>query len=493
MDNTELNELMAIRRHKLDELQEKKIEPFATRFAGSVKIAGIIESYQGIEAGVETGEEVKIAGRIFAIRRHGKASFVTLGDKSGRIQLYLAQDKMGDDDYELFLEFDIGDIVGVSGSVFKTRRGELSVAVDEFTLLTKSLRPLPEKWHGLKDVEKRHRERYVDLLVNPEVKEVFIKRNKIIRVIRSFLDERDFLEVETPMLQSLPGGAAAKPFVTHHNALDMELYLRVAPELYLKRLIVGGLERVYELNRNFRNEGMSAKHNPEFSMLEVYQAYADYNDMIELTRDLIGAVAKEVLGRFTVEFEGKVIDFKNGWKRYTMLEAIKEFAGLELSFDMDLAALSKIAKERGVPAGESFGPGKIIAEIFDKLVEGQIVQPTFITDYPAEITPLAKSRKGDPRVVERFELIVAGREIANAFSELTDPIEQRIRFIRQLDDKDDEAHPLDEDFIRALEYGMPPAGGLGIGIDRLVMLLTDSHSIQEVILFPQMRPRGSRS
>lgn len=493
MDNAELNELMAIRRRKLDELKERGVSPFARHFEPVDKIADIISAHQGIEAGDETEDRVIIAGRIFALRRHGKASFAVLGDLSGRIQLFLAEDKMGEDDYDLFLGFDIGDIVGVSGRIFKTRRGELSVAVDGFTLLTKSLRPLPEKWHGLKDIEKRHRERYVDLIVNPEVKEVFIKRSQAVKAIRAFLDGCGFLEVETPMLQQIPGGATAKPFVTHHNALDIDLYLRIAPELYLKRLIVGGLERVYELNRNFRNEGMSARHNPEFSMLEVYQAYADYNDMMELTKDLVGSVAQEVLGGRVAQYEGNSLDFENGWKRYTMLEAIEEFTGLKLSFDMEVGALRKIAKDNKVEVDKGAGPGKIIAEIFEKLVEGRIVDPTFIFDYPAEITPLAMSHPDNPSVVERFELIVAGREIANAFSELTDPLEQRRRFLSQLSDEDDEAHRLDDDFVRALEYGMPPTGGLGIGVDRLVMLLTDSHSIQEVILFPQMRPKSKES
>ncbi len=493
MDNLELNELMAVRRHKLDELKKKGIDPFASRFMVSHGLGEIVASFGEIDPGAETDLTATVAGRIFAFRRHGKASFVVLGDDSGRIQLYLGQDKLGDEPYELFSSFDIGDIVGVTGKVFKTRRGELSIMVEGFSLLTKSLRPLPEKWHGLKDVEKRHRERYVDLLVNPQVKEIFIKRSLITKAIRRFLDSRGFLEVETPMLQSIPGGATARPFVTHHNALDIDLYLRIAPELYLKRLLVGGFERVYEMNRNFRNEGMSARHNPEFSMLEVYQAYADYHDMMELTQSLIKSVATEVLGGASVDFEGDMIDFEKEFTKYTMLEAIEEFAGLKLSYDMDLSDLRRIAKEKGVEIDDSFGQGKIIAEIFEKLVEGKIVQPTFILDYPVEITPLAKLKKGDPNVVERFELIVAGREIANAFSELTDPIEQRIRFERQQAEKDEEAHRMDEDFVKALEYGMPPAGGLGIGVDRLVMLLTDSHSIQEVILFPQMRPKSKDS
>ncbi|HDP70324.1 MAG TPA: lysine--tRNA ligase [Actinobacteria bacterium] len=490
MEERELNELMLQRQNKLKKLSLSGINPYKSKFERTHCISEIILAHKDIQPSENTNEKVTIAGRITALRKHGKASFATINDVSEKIQLYLAVDKLGEKRYGFFTDLDIGDWVGVSGSVFKTRRGELSIAIEDFELLSKSLRPLPEKWHGLKDVETRHRQRYIDLIVNPEVKELFLTRNRIMVFIRRFLDEKGFLEVETPMLQLIPGGATARPFVTHHNTLDIDLYLRIAPELYLKRLIVGGLERVYELNRNFRNEGMSARHNPEFTMLEVYQAYADYEDMMELTRQLISSAAKEACGSAIIEYEGKKLDFENGWQEYTMLEAIEEFAGLKLSFEMKLEELKKVAEQHHVEVENGFGKGKIIAEVFEKLVEGKLVQPTFIKDYPIEITPLAKQHRDNPNLTERFELIVAGREIANAFSELINPLEQRERFEQQLDEDDEEAQRIDEDFLRALEYGMPPTGGLGIGIDRLVMLLTNSHSIQEVIFFPQMRPEN---
>lgn len=488
-ENEDLNELMRQRQRKLQELTSSGVNPYKSGFERTNYLSEIISAYnERLQPGENTKDMVAVAGRLMALRKHGKASFAVINDVSGKMQLYLSVDKLKEERYRFFLNLDIGDWIGVSGPVFKTHRGELSIAVNDFELLSKSLRPLPEKWHGLKDVETRHRQRYVDLIMNPEVKDLFLKRNRAIKFIRNFLNEKSFLEVETPMLQSIPGGATAKPFITHHNALDTDLYLRIAPELYLKRLVVGGLERVYELNRNFRNEGMSAKHNPEFTMLEIYQAYADYKDMMKLTKDLISSLAVEVCGSSTVEYEGKKLDFSNGWQEYTMLESIEEFAGLKLSFEMERDELKNVAERHGVKIESKFGKGKIIAEIFEKLVEGKLAQPTFIKDYPTEITPLAKRHPNNPNLTERFELIIAGREIANAFSELINPLEQRKRFEEQLDEDDVESQRVDEDFLRALEYGMPPTGGLGIGIDRLVMLLTNSHSIQEVILFPQMRP-----
>ncbi|MDO8885987.1 lysine--tRNA ligase [Candidatus Oleimmundimicrobium sp.] len=486
----ELNELMIQRRYKLQELVSSNINPYKGKFEQKNYISEIISTHKNLQPGENTDNRVIVAGRIMALRKHGKASFAVISDVSGKIQLYLSIDKLGEKAYHFSTDSDIGDWVGISGLVFKTHRGELSIAVDKFELLSKSLRPFPEKWHGLKDVEIRHRQRYVDLIVNSGVKELFIKRNKIIKFIRNFLDEKGFLEVETPMLQSIPGGATARPFTTHHNALDIDLYLRIAPELYLKRLIVGGLERVYELNRNFRNEGMSAKHNPEFTMLEIYQAYADYNDMIKFTQELISSVVKELCDSTIIEYEDNKLDFSDGWREYTMLEAIEKFAGIKLSFEMEIGELKAIAKQHQVAIKDNFGKGKIITEIFDKLIEGQLIQPTFIKDYPIEVTPLAKQHPDNPNLTERFELIIAGREIANAFSELINPLEQRKRFEQQLDENDEEAQRIDEDFLRALEYGMPPTGGLGIGIDRLIMLLTNSHSIQEVILFPQMKPES---
>lgn len=491
MSEEELNELRAVRQQKLQELVSSGENPFKSSFQRTHLISAIVEKHQDIQPGETTGERVTIAGRLMAKREHGKASFMVIKDGSASLQLYLTIDKLGESEYQRFLQFDIGDFIGVSGFVFRTRRGELSAEVEEYELLTKSLRPLPEKWHGLTDVETRFRQRYLDLMMNPEVKETFEVRSRVIKAIRELLDGEGFLEVETPMLQSIPGGATARPFITHHQALDIDLYLRIAPELYLKRLIIGGMERVYEINRNFRNEGMSIKHNPEFTMLELYQAYADYHDMMDLTERVIKHVLQSVRGSSILNYQGKEYDFSVGWKRLTLLEAIKQFAGLDVSFKLDMGELKKIAGSRGIQVEKHWGKGKLIFELFEKLVEPEIVQPTFVLDYPLEISPLARKHPQDPELTERFELIVGGREIANAFSELTDPIDQRQRFEAQvaaMEAGDEEAQRLDEDFLRALEYGMPPTGGLGIGIDRLVMLLTDAYSIREVLLFPQMRP-----
>ncbi|MFA5882125.1 MAG: lysine--tRNA ligase [Eubacteriales bacterium] len=484
----DLKELLLVRRRKLEELKEKGINPFGGKFNTTHKAQEILDRFDELE-----NSQVVIAGRIMAKRDMGKATFAHIQDVSGRIQVYARVNEIGPEQYELFTHFDIGDIIGVSGKVFKTQRGEISVWAGEITLLSKSLRPLPEKWHGLKDVELRYRQRYVDLIVNPEVKQVFITRSRMIRAIRNYLDKQGYLEVETPMMHQIPGGAAARPFITHHNTLDMDLYLRVAPELYLKRLLVGGLEQVYELNRNFRNEGISTKHNPEFTMLEVYRAYADYTDMMELTEDLISTVAVDVLGTNKVEYEGQIIDLTPPWQRIPMLEAIKQYTGVDFTEVKDDAAARGAAKGLGLNVEEGATRGSLINEVFEEFVEPKLIQPTFITDYPVEISPLAKRKSEDPAYTYRFEAFIYARETANAFSELNDPIDQEQRFRNQVEQRaagDDEAHMMDEDYINALEYGMPPAGGLGIGIDRLVMLFTGSPSIRDVLLFPQMKPRG---
>lgn len=491
MEQDSTSDLRSGRLEHLKQLRDRGVEPYQGNWERTHRLLELTELYSALEAGEHGEEPVSVAGRIRAIRRHGKASFIVIDDGSSSFQLYLAINTLGDA-YEEFLELDMGDIVGVKGAVFRTRRGELSVEVKEYALLTKSLLPLPEKWHGLKDVDTRFRQRYLDLIVNPGVRSVFDRRIDIISSIRTFLNERRFQEVETPMLQPIPGGATARPFITHHNALDMDLYLRVAPELYLKRLIVGGYDRVYEINRNFRNEGMSIKHNPEFTMLEAYQAYADYGDMMELTEALIKAAAKEIGLGDTVVYQEQELDFARPWDRITFLDSLRDVGGFDLSFDMDISELGKIADDAGVAVSKTDGKGKIMTEIFEKYVEGKLVQPTFIMDYPLEITPLAKAHPDNPELVERFELMICGREIANAFSELTDPTEQRRRFEKQAalrKSGDEEAQWLDEDFVRALEVGLPPTGGLGIGIDRLVMILTDSASIRDVILFPHMRAK----
>lgn len=491
MSDEELNELRAVRQKKLQGLISSGENPFKSTFRRTHLVAPIIDKYKDIGSGETTGEHVVIAGRLMAKREHGKASFAVIKDGSASLQLYLTIDKLGERAYHGFLELDIGDFVGVSGLVFKTKRGELSVEVEKFELLTKSLRPLPEKWHGLTDVETRFRQRYLDLIMNPEVNKTFIIRGQIIKVIREYLEGEGFLEVETPMLQSIPGGAAAQPFITHHQALGIDLYLRIAPELYLKRLVIGGMERVYEINRNFRNEGMSVKHNPEFTMLELYQAYADYRDMMDLTERLIKHALNEVKGGLKLTYQGKELDFSGDWQRMTLLEAIKQTTGLNVSFELSLEELKQVAKKKGIQGEKHWGKGKVIFELFERLVEPEIIQPTFVLDYPLEVSPLARKHPRDPELTERFELIISGREIANAFSELTDPLDQRQRFEAQapaMEAGDEEAQRLDKDFIRALEYGMPPTGGLGIGIDRLVMLLTDAYSIREVLLFPQLRP-----
>jgi lysyl-tRNA synthetase class 2 len=457
----------------------------------SVSAQGLIDQYgQTSKEDLEkTRVDVIVAGRIVAMRSFGKAGFGHLQDGSGRIQFYFQKNTLGEDKYAFFKKLDIGDFMGVKGFLFRTKTNELTIDIEDFTLLSKSLRPLPEKWHGLTDVELRYRQRYLDLIVNPDVRKVFLVRTKIVQAIRRFLNERGYIEVETPMMQSIPGGATAKPFKTHHNALDMDLFLRIAPELYLKRLLVGGFERVYEINRNFRNEGISTRHNPEFTMLEFYTAYADYRVLMDMTEQMISSIAQEVLGKTEVEYEGHLINLSPPWKRITYFDALRE-AGVSEDVLNDGVKAREYAKKLGAHLTGGEPLGKVLNEIFEALVEPKLIQPTFITDYPTDISPLSKKRDDNPNFVERFELFVVGRELANAFSELNDPVDQKERFLKQVSEGeagDEEAHQMDDDFIRALEYGMPPAAGEGIGIDRLVMLLTGASSIRDVILFPQMK------
>jgi lysyl-tRNA synthetase class 2 len=485
------NELIQQRFKKLAEISAGGVKPYAGRFDVSVSAQELIDKYgQTPKEDLEKERiPVTVAGRIVAMRSFGKAGFSHIQDGSGRVQLYVQKNTLGEDQYALFKKLDIGDFIGAKGFLFRTKTNELTIEVEEFTLLSKSLRPLPEKWHGLTDVELRYRQRYVDLIVNPDVKKVFVLRTKIIQAIRAFLNARGYLEVETPMMQTIPGGATARPFKTYHNALGMDLFLRIAPELYLKRLLVGGFERVYEINRNFRNEGISTRHNPEFTMLEFYTAYADYRDLIVLTETMVSSVALEVLGTTVVQYEGSTIELTPPWKRVTYLDSLRE-AGVPEEVLQDADKAREYARSLGavLKGGEPFG--KVLNEIFEAKVEPKLVQPTFVTDYPTDISPLSKRCDDNPDFVERFELFVAGREMANAFSELNDPVDQKERFQKQVTEReagDEEAHQMDEDFIRALEYGMPPAAGEGIGIDRLVMLLTGSNSIRDVILFPQMK------
>lgn len=487
------SDLVIRRLQKLEEWRARGIEPYAWRYPRRDTTAEIHERFQYLENGQDSDYRASLAGRLMAVRRHGKASFADLEDGWGRLQLMAAVDSLGGESYRLFQELDIGDWIGVEGVVFRSRRGELTVRVYEFRLLSKSLRPLPEKWHGLKDVELRYRQRYLDLLVNPEVKRKLLVRVKTVREIRRFLDERDFLEVETPMLHLIPGGAAARPFVTYHQALGEQLYLRIAPELYLKRCLVGGLEKVYEINRNFRNEGISYKHNPEFTMLEFYWAYVDYLDLAGFLEEMLSEVVGKVMGTLRFPYQGTDIDLTPPWRRVTLLEAVSEAVNEPVDSSTPLERWRALAECHQVPLEEGWGPGKIATELFEKLVEPRLWDPTLVMDYPREVSPLARAHRSDPFLTERFELIVAGREIANAFSELIDPLDQRRRFEEQALQRergDEEAHVVDYDYLRAMEYGMPPAGGLGLGIDRLVMLLTDSHSIREVILFPHLRPES---
>lgn len=483
----ELHDLIKQRHDKLAELQAAGEDPYAYKFERTHLSTEVLEKYTDVTE--ESKEEVKVAGRLVSKRGHGKTCFAHVLDGAGRIQVYAKKDVIGDDRIKLFQKLDIGDFVGITGHVFKTKTGEVTVRVSKFTLLTKSLHPLPEKWHGLQDKEIRYRQRYVDLISNEEVRKLFIVRSQIVDALRRYLIDKDFIEVETPILQVQPGGAAAKPFESYHNALDMKLYMRIAPELYLKRLLVGGLEKVFEIGRSFRNEGISFKHNPEYTMLEAYQAYADYEDVMKLAENLVAAVMKSVLGTTKIKYKEYNIDFKPPWPRISLSDAIKKYAQIEI-LKMSEAELRKFAKSKGIEVKKE-GRGKLINLIYDKFVEPNLIQPTFIVDYPLETSPLAKKKRGNENLVERFEVIVAGMELANAFSELNDPRDQRARFEEQVKRKaegDEETEYMDEDYLTALEYGMPPAGGLGIGIDRLVMLLTNSPSIRDVILFPHMRP-----
>lgn len=487
VEEHDINELIQIRYDKLKDLKEKGMDPFKIEKVEVTHYSGqIIEEFETLE-----GKTVTIAGRIMAKRGHGKASFIHIQDKDGRIQAYVRQDRVGDETYEMFKTYDIGDIVEITGEVFKTKKGEVTVKADTIRLLSKSLQVLPEKWHGLKDQDLRYRQRYVDMIMNPDVKETFKIRSKIINAFREYLNERDYIEVETPILSTIAGGANAKPFVTHHNTLDLDMYLRIATELPLKRLTVGGMDRVYEIGRLFRNEGMSIKHNPEFTTIELYEAYADYNDMMEITENIIAHAAKKALGTTKVQYGEKEIDFTPPWPRISMIDACKQYAGVDFNEVKTDEEAHEVAKKLHVEVKKGMKKGHIINEVFEEFVEEHLIQPTFITNHPVEVSPLAKRNPDNPELTNRFEAFANGWEIANAFSELNDPIDQRERFEEQAAKRasgDDEAHMLDEDFLNALEVGLPPTGGLGIGIDRLVMLLTNSPSIRDVILFPTMKP-----
>jgi len=486
-DRTELNELMAVRREKLRDLIDLGIDPFGEKFECTHSAKQILENFADLE-----GQETAIAGRIMSLRTHGKATFADLMDSSGRIQLYFRIDVLGEEQYGLLEKVDLGDILGIRGKIFRTRRGEISVEVHNMKFLSKSLRPLPSQWYGLKDVDLRYRQRYVDLIVNPEVRRVFETRSRIIQCIREFLVERGFIEVETPTLHPIAGGASARPFITHHNVLDMDLYLRIAPELYLKRLLVGGFDKVFEIGKNFRNEGISTKHNPEFTSCEVYQAYGDAQDMMKLTEEIFAYIAQKVVGSYKIVFQGQEIDLTPPWPRLPMLEAIKQYCGVDLT-GMNDGQARQAAKEKGLTLEANASYANVVEEFFDAFVEPKLIQPVFITDHPVEVSPLAKRKKDNPKLTDRFEPFIVTWEMANGFTELNDPIDQEYRFRQQMAQReagDEEAHMMDEDFIRALEYGMPPAGGLGLGIDRMVMLFTDSPSMRDVLLFPHMRPRS---
>jgi lysyl-tRNA synthetase, class II len=488
-----LDEYMEQRLKHMQELYDRGINPFGSKFERTHMIGDVVKNHETLEENQE-GEEVVIAGRLMALREHGKASFGDLVDVTGSVQVYFKSNKVGDENYQLLKFVDIGDFLGAKGKVFKTKRGELTVFVEEFTYLSKSLRTPPEKFHGLKDVEVRYRQRYVDLLSSPEIREIFITRSRVISAIRSLLDSKGFFEVETPSMSTIAGGAMARPFKTHHNALDMELYFRIATELYLKRCIVGGLEKVYEIGRIFRNEGIDSKHNPEFTMIELYQAYADYTDMMNITEEIIESACR-VIGTHTIKIGENEINLKPPYPRITMEEALKKYAGIEIEKLKDLNYAKQVAKKLHL---EEFEREDDLAHMIDKIfgaaVEPHLIQPTFITDYPIELSPLAKKKEGNPAITDRFELFVNTWELANAFSELNDPMDQRERFLDQVKKKEqlktEETHPMDEDFVMALEYGMPPTGGLGIGIDRLIMLLTGKDTIREVILFPLLKPKA---
>ncbi len=492
----ELNEVFKNRIAKAVQLLDEGVPLYPNDFAKTDDIGAVAAGHEQLDdAALEAVETVfHLAGRIVSLRSFGKVAFFTVQDASGRLQVFAERDTLGQADYAVFKKFDIGDIVGVSGSLFRTKTGELTLRALSARLLTKSMRPLPEKYHGLKDVETRYRQRYVDLIVTPKAVEIFKTRTAIVRELRAFLDKAGFMEVETPMMQAIPGGATAKPFITHHNALDMDLYMRIAPELYLKRLLVGGFERVYEVGRNFRNEGISTRHNPEFTMCEFYWAFARYTDLMDLTERMFGHIARVATGSDTVMYQGQEIRLGPGWARVRFHDSLETIGGIEPAVYNDYDAARALVEKSGEKVLKGEKLGKVQAKLFDIFVEPKLIQPHFIYHYPTEISPLSRKNTDDPTITDRFELFIAGREMANAFSELNDPVDQRLRFEEQVREKeagDDEAHQMDEDYVRALEYGMPPAAGEGIGIDRLVMLLTDQASIREVILFPLLRPEGS--
>ncbi|MGL1931276.1 MAG: lysine--tRNA ligase [Desulfotalea sp.] len=487
------NSTLQQRREKAQELADLGVNLYNNTFSPSHKVSDILPLGESLEATChdESKTEYSVAGRIMTMRKFGKAAFFHIMDRTEQVQIYIKKDIIGDEIFSQFKKWDIGDIVGIKGTLFKTKVGELSIMANEASMISKSLRPLPDKWHGLSDVETRYRQRYVDLIVNPDSREVFKKRAAIIRHIRDFLCDRDFTEVETPMMHTLPGGAAAKPFKTHHNALDMDLYLRIAPELYLKRLLVGGMERVFEINRNFRNEGLSTRHNPEFTMLEFYQAYATYIELMDTTEEMISSACEKVNGTMQITYQGTDVNLAPPWQRMTMAESLTKVAGIPAGVVNNDEEVIALAKDRGIKLESSAGAGKARTELFELLVEEKLIDPTFITAYPTEVSPLARRNDKNPEVTDRFELFITGRELANAFSELNDPIDQHDRFAAQIDGRgnDEEIHPeLDHDYVRALEYGMPSAAGEGIGIDRLTMLLTDSPSIRDVIFFPHLKP-----
>ena len=491
----ELNEVFKNRIAKAVQLLDDGIPLYPNDFEKGEDIGPVAATHEPMDEAALAGVErvFRLAGRIVSLRSFGKVAFFTIQDASGRIQAFAERDTLGTDAYAAFKKYDIGDIVGVAGRLFRTKTGELTVHAERIKLLTKSMRPLPEKYHGLKDVETRYRQRYVDLIVTPKAVEIFKARTRIVRELRAFFDEAGFMEVETPMMQAIPGGATAKPFITHHNALDMSLYMRIAPELYLKRLLVGGFEKVYEVGRNFRNEGVSTRHNPEFTMCEFYWAYARYTDLMDLTERLFGRLARAVTGGEIVEYQGQAINLGPGWARLTFHESLERVGGIKPEIYQDFNAAKALVEKSGEKVLKGEKLGKVQAKLFDIFVEPKLIQPHFIYHYPTEISPLSRRNAENPEITDRFELFITGREMANAFSELNDPVDQRLRFEAQVREKeagDDEAHRMDEDYVRALEYGMPPAAGQGIGIDRLVMLLTDQASIREVILFPLLRPEG---
>ncbi len=481
------SDILQARRAKLEQIREMGINPYPYKYDKDTESKQVFDNFEKLE---NSGKELKLAGRMMTVRVMGKASFCHIQDESGQIQLYVRRDEIGDEQYKLFKLLDIGDIIGVRGTAFRTKKGEISIKTDEITLLSKSLRPLPEKWHGLKDVETRYRQRYLDLIANPEIRELFKKRSRLIRAMRDFLDDEGFLEVETPVLQPLYGGASARPFVTHHNALDRELFLRIADELYLKRLIIGGYEKVYEVCKDFRNEGIDRYHNPEFTMIEFYMAYADYHDVMKLIKRMLLKVAVDVFGTTEYEFAGNKFNLDSEWKTLPILDSIKQYTGIDAA-NLDDDQLIAKCDELGIEIEKTRGRPKILDDIFTEKVQPHLIQPTFITDHPLEMSPLAKIHRENKNLTERFELFIAGSEVCNAFSELNDPDDQRFRFVEQQKYSklgDDEAQLLDEDFLRAMDHGMPPTGGLGIGIDRLFMLLTGNTNIREVILFPQLKP-----